>query len=77
MQEYKESIVQELRRESVLSANMFEQAAMTFEDGNVIHLEMEDSIVSAGRKEQIVLLLEEILNDRFHIKLVTQIRGLN
>ena len=67
MQEYKESIVQELRRESVLSANMFEQAAMTFEDGNVIHLEMEDSIVSAGRKEQIVLLLEEILNDRFHI----------
>lgn len=68
MTEYRDSIIQELTHQSVLAANMFEQAKMTFEDKDIMYLEMVDSIVSEGKKEYIVDLLHDIYDNRFHIK---------
>ncbi len=68
MMEYKDSIVQELRQQSVLAANMFEQARMSFEGREIMNLELLDTIVSEGKRDYIVDLLHEIYDQRFHIK---------
>ena len=67
MQEYRESILLELRETSVLAANMFAQAKVRYEEGNVVCLELLDTIVSEGRKEEILSLLEGLFTERFHI----------
>lgn len=65
--EYRESLIEELRQTSVLAANMFARADLRFEEGNLIHLELLDTIVSEGRKEEIVTLVERVLQERFRI----------
>ena len=67
MTEYHDSIVLELKDISVLAASMFEQADIYFESDSVIRLELLNTIVSEGRKEEIVTLLDQIFNQRFHI----------
>ena len=67
MNEYRDSIVLELKEQSVLASSMFSQAQIHYEEGNVICLELLDTIVSEGRKEEILTLLEKIFKDRFHI----------
>ena len=67
MNEYRESIILELKEQSVLASSMFSRAKIHFEDGNVICLELLDTIVSEGRKEEILNLLEKIYGERFHI----------
>mgnify|MGYP002138243693 CR=1 FL=1 len=52
--EYRESLIEELRQTSVLAANMFARADLRFEEGNLIHLELLDTIVSEGRKEEAI-----------------------
>ena len=61
MREYRESIIEELKTISVLAANMFAQAEITFEEGGIVNLGLVNTIVSEGRKEEILSLLEEIL----------------
>ena len=68
MHEYKDSIVQELKQQSVLASNMFEQAKMSFEGREIMYLEMLDTIVSEGKRDYIVELLHDIYDNRFHIK---------
>ncbi len=68
MMEYRDSIVMELKRHSILAANMFEQAKIEFEGREIVHLHLEDSIVSEGRREYIVGLLQDIFHKRFHIQ---------
>ena len=65
MKEYKESIVLELKERSVLASNMFARADIHYEDGNVICLELLDTLVSEGRKEEILEFLEKIFAERF------------
>ena len=67
MNEYRESIILELKEQSVLASSMFSQAQIRFEEGNVICLELLDTIVSEGRKEEILDLLDKIYKERFHI----------
>ncbi len=67
MDEYRESIILELREQSVLASSMFSRAKIRYEDGNVICLELLDTIVSEGRREEILNLLEKIFGERFHI----------
>ena len=68
MREYRDSIIEELKHISVLAASMFAQADISFEEGNIIHLGLIDTIVSEGRKEEILNLLEEIYGHRFRVK---------
>ena len=72
MREYRESIVQELSRSSVLASSMFAQATFRFEEGNILIVELQDSIVSEGKKEVISKVLNEVYNHRFRIP--TEIR---
>ena len=48
MEEYRESILEELREYSVLAANMFDQAEIRFEGEKGMCLELVDTIVSEG-----------------------------
>ena len=67
MEEYRESILLELREKSMLAANMFAQAKIHYEKGNIVCLELLDTIVSEGRKEEILKLLDRIFTQRFHM----------
>ena len=67
MREYRESIIEELKTVSVLAANMFSQADICFEEEGVIRLGLADTIVSEGRREEILDLLKEIYDRRFCI----------
>ena len=67
MREYHDSIVMELSDVSVLAASMFSQAKIRYEEENVVCLELLDTIVSEGRKEEILNLLNRLFNERFHI----------
>lgn len=67
LEEYRDSIILELKQKSVLASNMFAQADIQFEDGAVVCLELLDTIVSEGRKEEILNYLEKIFKERFHI----------
>ena len=72
MEEYRESILEELREYSLLSANMLDQAEIRFEGEKGMCLELVDTIVSEGKRDHIVRLLEEVFNQRFQIP--TEIR---
>ena len=67
MHEYRESIIEELKETSVLASSMFAHAEISYEKDSVIILELLDTIVSEGRKEEIIGLLDEIFSKRFHI----------
>ena len=67
MEEYKESLILELKEISVLAANMFSQAEVNYEEENVVRLELLDTIVSEGRKEEIMNLLDDVFRNRFHM----------
>ena len=68
LREYRDSIILELKERSILASNMFAQAKIHYEDGNVVCLELLDSIVSEGRKEEILAFLENLFTRRFHMK---------
>ena len=68
MREYRDSIILELKEISVLAANMFARAEIHYEEGGVVCLELADTIVSEGRQEEIVQLLDEVFSQRFHVK---------
>ncbi len=67
LKEYRESILLELKRRSVVEHNMFSNAKCTFEDEGVLQLEFEDTIVAQGKAEAIVALLKEIFEERCNI----------
>ena len=54
LREYRDSIILELKERSILASNMFAQANLHYEEGNVVCVELLDSIVSEGRKEEIL-----------------------
>ena len=68
LDEYRESIILELRESSMLAANMFAQAEIHYEEGSVVCLELLDTIVSEGRREEILNYLEKMFAERFHMK---------
>ena len=68
MAEYKDSVILELKQDSALTANMFEQADIRFEGRDICCLELTDSIVSQGKKERIVAVLDEIFNRRCGVR---------
>ncbi len=68
MTEYRESILLELKEISVLASGMFAQAAIHYDEGNVVCLELLNTIVSEGRREEILDFLEKMFAERFHIE---------
>ena len=67
LREYHESILLELKQRSIVEHNMYANAKRRFEEGNVVCLQFEDSIVAEGKAEGIVSLLKEIFLERCNI----------
>ena len=73
MTEYFESFLVELNQRSVVERNMFQNARYTFEEGNILCLQLTDSIVAQGKKESLASYLKEVYNERFHCPIEVRI----
>ena len=73
MREYKDSILFELKKKSVIEYNMFSNAKYHFEEENLLFLEFEDNIVAEGKAESIVSLLKEVYEVRCHMPIRIQV----
>ena len=67
LREYRESILLELKKRSVVEHNMFSNAKFHFEEEKVLCLEFEDTIVAEGKAEAIIALLKEVFEERCNI----------
>lgn len=67
LREYRDSILYELQRQSMLEYNMFQNAVCTFEDTQTLCIEMTDSIVAEGKKDAIVGTIDQIFNERCQV----------
>lgn len=68
MEEYRDSILLELKEISMLAASMFAQAEIRYGEGNVVCLELLDTIVSEGRKDEILSYLNRLFKERMHME---------
>ena len=67
LREYRESILLELKKRSVVEHNMFANAKFHFEEDKVLCIEFEDSIVAEGKAEAILALLKEVFEERCNV----------
>ncbi len=67
LREYRESILLELKKRSVVEHNMFANAQLYFEEDKVLCIEFENNIVAEGKAEAILALLKEIFEERCHV----------
>ena len=73
LREYHESILLELKQRSIVEHNMYANAKRRFEEGNVVYLQFEDTIVAEGKAEGIVSLLNEIFSERCNIPVTIRV----
>ena len=67
MEEYRDSILMELKETSMLAASMFAQAEIRYGEDNVVCLELIDTVVSEGRKDEILNYLNRLFKERMHM----------
>lgn len=67
LREYRESILLELKKRSIVEHNMFANAKFHFEEDKILCIEFEDSIVAEGKAESILALLKEVFEERCHV----------
>ncbi len=65
MKEYYDSFLEELEQISVVERNMLQNADISFHEGKVLCLKLEDSIVAKGKKEALCSYLEHVYGERF------------
>ena len=65
LNEYLDSILEELGTESVVERSMMQSATWSFDTENVLRLQLTDTIVAKGKKEHLVHYLERIFAERF------------
>ncbi len=65
MLEYLESFLEELDERSVVERSMFQNAKYSFEDGNILCLQLTDSVIAQGRKDDLANYLKEVYEQRF------------
>ncbi len=64
MEEYRDSILEELQGSGMLLANLFAQARIRFEEGKCC-LELADTLAFRSREERLLGILEQIFHERF------------
>ena len=67
LHEYRDSMILELKETSMLASSMLSHARIRPGDDGVILLELPDTIVSAGRKEEILHYMEQVFCQRFQM----------
>lgn len=70
---YRESMLLELEQKSVVERNMFQSAECSFENENILCLQMADTIVAEGKKDAIVSYLEEVFIERCSVPIEVRI----
>ncbi|MEG2608397.1 MAG: PolC-type DNA polymerase III [Lachnospiraceae bacterium] len=73
MNAYRDSMIYELKQKSALECNMFQNAKCSFQNKNILCLEMADNIVAEGKKTSIVEYLEEVFNHRCNMSIEVRI----
>ena len=68
MENYKESMFDELNKESVIAANMLKKAKPVYGGENCMCLALPSSILSEDKKELILNYLHNLYKDRFNIE---------
>ncbi len=67
MNEYYDSILLEAEEKSVVERNMLQTAKYNFQEGNILCLRLQDTVVAEGKKDSVVRLLKSIFDERFHV----------
>ena len=67
MREYYDSLLLEAEQKSVVERNMLQTSHYTFEEGNILCLTLQDTVVAQGKKDSVVQLLTSVFNERFHV----------
>ncbi len=65
MNEYFDSMLEELNQRSVVERNMLQTAKYSFESENILCLKLTDSIVAQGKKESMTTYLQDVFENRF------------
>ncbi len=65
MDEYMDSFIFELGQRSAVERSMLKQAKYFFEEGNILCLRLNDTIVSQGKKESLTGYLKDVYENRF------------
>ena len=73
MQEYKESMLEELNAHSVLLYNLLRTAEMEFEASDKLLLTLENTIIAKTRGEEVIEFLEKVICERGGMNLKIQV----
>ena len=65
MAEYLDSFLAELDTRSVVERNMLQNAKCTFEEGNVLCMQLIDTVIAQGKKDSLTGYLKDVYADRF------------
>ncbi len=68
MELYKDSIAVELRKESPILYNLYRHAEFTFDDTNIVIMEVPDTIISREKAEELADYLVNVMNVRCGLK---------
>ena len=76
MEEYRESILEELRDYNIFLYNILRQAECTFTSDDEMTLAIEENVVSEGKLEELLQILEKIFCERcgMHFKVQVEMR---
>lgn len=67
MREYYDSFLFELNERSAVERSMFQNARYAFEEGSVLCIELNDTIIAQNKKESLVAYLREVYEKRFSV----------
>lgn len=73
LQEYKESMQEEINAYSLLLGNVFRTAELQFETSSKIKFIMEDTIIAKTRGEEVVQFLEKVVCERCGMDLIVEV----
>ena len=65
MAEYLDSFLAELDTRSVVERNMLQNAKCTFEEGNILCMQLIDTVIAQGKKDSLTDYLKGVYADRF------------
>ena len=67
MDVYRDSILMELKNYSILLYNMFRRAVLSFDEKDLLTMEIEDTMIAKDKAPELVRILEKIFTERFNI----------
>ena len=67
MDVYRDSILMELKNYSILLYNMFRRALLSFDEKDLLTMEIEDTMIAKDKAPELVRILEKIFTERCNI----------